>query len=110
MNYENNFVNVDDLQCLQQELEEKSALVNQLQNKLRESENELQTQKNMQEFQELVGATEVKDQRIIDLEDALKESVKLAADREMVLQQEECKRKQIIEKVIVLYCIASYDW
>lgn len=99
LTYENNFVNVEDLRNLQQEIEEKSALVDQLQNKLHETENELQTQKSMKEFQEIVGVAESKDQRLADLEEALKESMNIAAEREMVLQQEESKRRQIVEKV-----------
>lgn len=106
LTYENNFVNVEDLRSLQQEIEEKSTLINQLQNKLHQTENELQTQKSIEELQELVGVAEVKDQRIADLEEALQESMKIAAEREMVLQQEECKRKQIVEKVYILcYCL-----
>lgn len=105
LKYENNFVNVEDLRNLQQEIEEKSALVDQLQNKLHETENELQSQKSMKEFQELVGEADTKDQRLEDLEEALKESMKIAAEREMILQQEECKRKQIVEKVISFFLL-----
>lgn len=101
LKYENNFVNVEDLRNLQQEIEEKSALADQLQNKLHETENELQAQRSMKEFHELIGVAESKDQRLADLEDALKESMKIAAEREMVLQQEESKRRQIVEKVRV---------
>lgn len=99
INYEKHFVNIKELRSLQQESDEKSALVEEIQSRLHEAERELQTQNNMKELHELVG-TETKDQRLADLEEALKESMNLVAEREMVLQQEKTKRKQIVEKVI----------
>lgn len=99
-NYEKNCVNVEDLRNLQQEFEEKCTLLKELKNRLYEMEKELQTQRNMKELQELVGVTETKEQRIADLEDALKESMQLVTEREMVVQQEQSKRKQIVEKVL----------
>lgn len=100
-NYEKHFVNIKELRSLQQENDEKSALLEEIQNKLHEAERELKTQNNMKELHELVGMTETKDQRLADLEDALKESMKLVAEREMVLQQEKTKRQQIVEKVLL---------
>lgn len=107
LKYEQNFVNVEDLRSLQQEADEKAALVKELQNKLHEAEKDLQMQSNMKELQELIGVAETKDQRITDLEEALRESMKLATEREMVLQQEESKRKQIVEKVSTLILIQN---
>lgn len=62
--------------------------------------------------EELVEASEIRDKfemirrimekrknRIIDLEDALKGSIKLSLEREMVLQKEEERSKNILEKV-----------
>lgn len=40
-----------------------------------------------------------KENRVTELENALRESIKIATERETVLQQEELKRKQIMEKV-----------
>lgn len=97
--YENNFVNIEDLKRLQDELEQKSSKIIELQGKLNLAERELESHSNPQDLQELMKATESKDNRIAELEDALRESVKITAEREMVLQQEEYKRKQIMEKV-----------
>lgn len=99
LKYENNFVDVEDLRNVQREIEEKSALVIQLRDKLYRAKQELQTQSAAKELQGLAEVVETKDGRIAELEDALRESVKLATEREMVLQQEESKRKQIFEKV-----------
>lgn len=97
--YENNFVNIEDLRRIQDELEQKSSKVIELQEKLSSAEREFENQSQPQDLQELIEATESKDNRIAELEDALRESVKIAAEREIVLQQEEHKRKQIMEKV-----------
>lgn len=63
-------------------------------------------------MEELVEASEIRDKfeiireimdsrkkRIIDLEDALKGSIKLSLEREMVLQKEEERSKNILGKV-----------
>jgi ELKS/RAB6-interacting/CAST family protein 1 len=53
----------------------------------------------MAELEELVGVVRQKDERIEELEEALRQSVRITAEREVVLQQEETRRKQIMEKV-----------
>lgn len=63
-------------------------------------------------MEELVEASEIRNKfeiireimenrnkRIIDLEEALKGSIKLSLEREMVLQKEEQRSKTILEKV-----------
>uniref|UniRef100_A0A1B6IZM7 ELKS/RAB6-interacting/CAST family member 1 n=1 Tax=Homalodisca liturata TaxID=320908 RepID=A0A1B6IZM7_9HEMI len=51
------------------------------------------------ELEELLSVVRLKEERIEELEEALRESVRLTADREKGLQQEEVRRKQIMEKV-----------
>lgn len=97
--YENNFVNIEDVRQLQDEMEQKSCTIIELQGKLNVAERELEHRSHSQDLQELMEAIESKSKRIAELEDALRESVKIAAEREMVLQQEEQKRRQIMEKV-----------
>lgn len=100
LEYENNFVNVEDLRSLQQEVEEKATANLELREKLHKTEKELEMQSSMQE---LVEVAEAKTNRISELEDALRESLKITTERELVLQQEEVKRKQILEKVLLIH-------
>lgn len=51
------------------------------------------------ELEELLSVVRLKEERIEELEEALRESVRITADRERGLQQEEMRRKQIMEKV-----------
>jgi len=51
------------------------------------------------EMGELLSVIQLKEERIEELEEALRESVRITADRERGLQQEEMRRKQIMEKV-----------
>ncbi|XP_046688547.1 ELKS/Rab6-interacting/CAST family member 1-like [Homalodisca vitripennis] len=51
------------------------------------------------ELEELLSVVRLKEERIEELEEALRESVRITADREKGLQQEEVRRKQIMEKV-----------
>lgn len=53
----------------------------------------------MDELEELLSVVRLKEERIEELEEALRESVRITADRERGLQQEEVRRKQIMEKV-----------
>lgn len=53
----------------------------------------------MDELEELLNVIQLKEERIEELEEALRESVRITADRERGLQQEEMRRKQIMEKV-----------
>lgn len=53
----------------------------------------------MDDVEEIMDLVEVKDKRILELEEALRESVSIATERENVLHQEDIKRKQIMEKV-----------
>lgn len=69
-----------------------------------------------QSVEELVESSEIRDkfeivrevlikkkERIADLEEALKGSIKLSLEREMVLQREEERSKKILEKVCSKY-------
>lgn len=99
LEYENNFVNVEDLRNLQQELDEKSTLIMELNEKLRIAQQDLENQCETEDIKDMVEISESKDNRISELEEALRESIKIVTERERVLQQEELKRKQIMEKV-----------
>lgn len=54
-------------------------------------------------FEDLSQMLETKAQRIVELEDALRESIQLSTEREMVLQEEENRRRQILEKVSYVF-------
>lgn len=64
--------------------------------KLEKSECSSLGKERIEELHELV---ETKTNRIAELEDILRDSIKLATEREMVLQEEEKKRRHILEKV-----------
>lgn len=90
-------------------LRNKEETILELENKYREESredllNELE-EKNKRiielEREKANGEVETKTARIIELEDALKESVEIAKEREHVMDFEERKRKRIIEKVRV---------
>lgn len=51
------------------------------------------------ELEDLLDVVSLKDARIEELEEALKESVQITACRERDLQEEETRRKRIVEKV-----------
>lgn len=51
------------------------------------------------EIQDLLGVIDLKEERIAELEEALRESVRITAERERGLIQEETRRKHIMEKV-----------
>lgn len=53
-------------------------------------------------IRELEGVIEDKEGRILRLEDGLRESVQISTEREHVLQKEETKRRQIMQKVTTL--------
>jgi len=63
----------------------------------------------MTELEELVGVVHQKDERIEELEEALRESVHITAEREIVLQQEESRRKQMMEKVSNFSILNFYE-
>lgn len=101
---ENNFINVDELQALRDEVQQKADTIVELQllvnNKnvvLDPQEQEEQEQEEKQNFEAVLQQSQY---RIRELENALRESVKITTEREMVLRREENKRKQIMEKVI----------
>lgn len=74
----------------EKEIENQSKIVTKL-------ENELQSNDELSNVS--AGGQNENCGRIKELEDALRESIEIATDRETVLQQEELKRKQIMEKV-----------
>lgn len=53
----------------------------------------------LDELENIMDMVHVKENRIQELENALRESVKIVTEREAVLQQEESRRKQIMDKV-----------
>lgn len=59
------------------------------------------------ELEELLGVVHLKEERIEELEEALRESVRITAERERGLQQEEVRRKHIMEKVRILSFISK---
>lgn len=93
---ENNFTNLKNVKHLNQEIEQKRMKIYKLEEKVKRLENE---ELNTEKLEELLELSEEKDNRISELEDALRETIKLSTEREMVLHQEESKRKQIMEKV-----------
>lgn len=62
----------------------------------KDKEDSLEGQKKIGELIEII---EEKENRISELEDALRETIKLSTEREIVLHTEEKKRKDIMEKV-----------
>lgn len=78
---------------LQKELDEKSNTILQLYKKLEDRES------SDVDYEKIVQNGQEKDNRISNLEDALRESMQLSTQRESVLHEEQIKRKQILEKV-----------
>lgn len=56
------------------------------------------------ELEKILDLVHSKEDRILELENALRESVTIVEEREAVLQEEEARRKQIMEKV------RNYQW
>lgn len=55
----------------------------------------------LDELENIMDLVHDKEKRIQELENALRESVRIVAERETVLQQEESRRKQIMDKVLI---------
>lgn len=85
--------------ALREEVAKKDAKIVDMEQEIHALEIALRDHSHMAELEELVGVVHQKDERIEELEEALRESVRITAEREMVLQQEESRRKQIMEKV-----------
>lgn len=98
---ENNYVNIEGVRQLQSDVDEKNAIITELEEKLQKvSKNEANCDKeDLQELDDLLEIIGTKENRITELENALRESVQICTEREMILQQEEHKRKVIMEKV-----------
>lgn len=100
---------IDELEKLvQNELEEKNRLRRDLQEKTKriaQLEESTFNKNPVEDLEDLMALVSKKDTRILDLESALRESVEISRDRESVLQQEEAKRKKIIEKVIFCWLL-----
>lgn len=62
----------------------------------------------MDEMETLMEMVHVKETRIQELENALRESVTIVEEREEVLHQEESRRKQIMDKVIIKISLGLY--
>jgi ELKS/RAB6-interacting/CAST family protein 1 len=85
--------------ALREEVTKKDAKIVDMEQEIRALEIALRDHSHMTELEELLGVVHQKDERIEELEEALRESVRITAEREIVLQQEESRRKQIMEKV-----------
>uniref|UniRef100_A0A1Y1LD43 ELKS/Rab6-interacting/CAST family member 1 n=2 Tax=Photinus pyralis TaxID=7054 RepID=A0A1Y1LD43_PHOPY len=88
--------NIHNLQLVEAKFEERRGELIQLENRL-VSDNESIVC--AEEINNLRKCLSTKESRVNELEHALRESIKIATERERVLHQEEVKRKQIIEKV-----------
>lgn len=104
---ENNFMNLENVKHLKHEIDQKRMKIHELEQKVNKLESEGISIEKLEEIMEL---SEEKDNRISELEDALRETIKLSTEREMVLHQEESKRKQIMEKVsrIVIFYFTKH--
>lgn len=85
--------------ALREEVAKKDAKIVDMEQEIHALETALRDHSHMTELEELVGVVHQKDERIEELEEALRESVHITAEREIVLQQEESRRKQMMEKV-----------
>jgi len=85
--------------ALCEEVAKKDAKIVDMEQEICALETALRDHSHMTELEELVGVVHQKDERIEELEEALRESVHITAEREIVLQQEESRRKQMMEKV-----------
>jgi ELKS/RAB6-interacting/CAST family protein 1 len=90
---------VEEVEGLHEELMKKDAKIMDMEQEICALEAALRDHSHMAELEELVGVVRQKDERIEELEEALGESVRITAEREMVLQEEESRRTQIMEKV-----------
>lgn len=70
-----------------------------MENDVSELEQALTERGTIIELEELVDVVKVKNERIEELEEALRESVRITADRENILHEEQTNRKHIMEKV-----------
>lgn len=84
---------------LLKELSVKESRITDLENDVAELEQALTERGSMAELEELVEVVKMKNDRIEELEEALRESVRITADREKILQDEQMNRKHIMEKV-----------
>lgn len=100
---ENNYVNVEGVRQLQMDVDEKNDLINELEGKLEQISREAANcdKDDLQEINDLLDIINAKESRIGELEHALRESVQICTEREVVLQEEEHKRKKIMEKVCI---------
>lgn len=84
---------------LLRELSFKESRIADLESDVVELEQALTERGSMAELEELVDVVKMKNDRIEELEEALRESVRITADRENLLQEEQMNRKHIMEKV-----------
>lgn len=95
--------------ALREEVAKKDAKIVDMEQEIRALETALRDHSHMTELEELVGVVHQKDDRIEELQEALRESVHITAEREIVLQQEESRRKQMMEKVSNFCILNFYD-
>lgn len=99
LEFENNFVNITELRQLQTEMEQKTNMIIELEKELAKNGKGEVDLDALEETEGLKRVLKDKENRVNELEDALRESIKIATERERVLHQEEVKRRQIVEKV-----------
>lgn len=95
--------------ALHEEVAKKDAKILDMEQEICALETALRDHSHMTELEELVGVVHQKDERIEELEEALRESVRITAEREVVLQQEESRRKQMMEKVSNFSILNFYE-
>jgi hypothetical protein len=95
--------------ALHEEMAKKEAKIVDMEQEIRALETALRDHSHMTELEELVGVVHQKDERIEELEEALRESVRITAEREIVLQQEESRRKQMMGKVSNFSILNFYE-
>lgn len=91
--------NIEESKVLKMELKKKDNRIRELEVNVTTLEQIFKQQDTINEFEELFEVIRIKDDRIEELEDALRESINITTERELVLEAEEQKRKQIMEKV-----------
>lgn len=96
---ESKCVDVQNLHQLQGEIDAKNSTIGELQETVAKLEAYAHRRNSLHEIDDLMEVLNVKEKRIAELEDALRESVQISTEREGVLQREEAKRKRILEKV-----------
>lgn len=94
---------------LQEEMDQKLARIKDLEKQLDKYEEGKELPVTEQELEELEEILNSKKRRIFELEEALRESLRITTEREVVMKQEEVRRQKIVEKVILFCENFSYE-